>query len=74
MRWLDTISLPVLVILGSVLVLAPFFPEPHIWEKLQLLGNGELTRPIDIFDLLLHSAPLFLVLVKLLRRRNSESV
>ena len=48
--------------------LAPFVPEPHIWEKLKMLANGELHRPIDIFDLLMHGAPVVLLLVKLARQ------
>lgn len=44
-----------LVVGGSLtLGLAPFYPKPHLLEKLVLLSQGELTRAIDIFDLLLH--------------------
>ncbi len=35
----------------------PFVPEPHVWEKLKMLADGTLSRPIDIFDLCLHGAP-----------------
>ena len=58
-----TLLLPIAV----VLALAPFTPEPHLWEKLKMLSAGELVRPIDIFDLFLHGAPLVLVVLKLLR-------
>ena len=44
--------------------LAPFVPEPHLVEKTRMLLAGELSRPIDIFDLFFHSAPLGLLLVK----------
>ena len=37
-----------LILLGATLGLAPFVPEPHIWEKLKMLVSGELTRPLDI--------------------------
>ena len=60
-----TLLLPVAVILG----LAPFRPEPHLVEKLRMLVNGQLTVPIDIFDLFLHGAPLLLVAGKLLAGR-----
>ena len=60
-----TVLLPVAVILG----LAPFRPEPHLVEKLRMLVNGQLTAPIDIFDLFLHGAPLLLVAGKLLAGR-----
>ena len=60
-----TFLLPVALVLG----LAPFRPEPHLVEKLRMLAHGQLTRPLDIFDLLLHGTPLLLVLGKLLARR-----
>lgn len=50
---------------AATLGLAPFFPEPHIWEKIKMLRAGTLKRPLDIFDLLLHSAPFVLLAVKL---------
>lgn len=60
-----TVLLPVAVVLG----LAPFRPEPHLVEKLRMLVNGQLTAPVDIFDLFLHGAPLLLVAGKLLAGR-----
>lgn len=54
-----------LVILACLtLGLAPFFPEPHIWEKLKMLAAGQLVKPIDIFDLLMHAAPFILLILK----------
>ena len=67
LAWLDNIPLALLVVLTLTLGLAPFYPEPHLWEKLKMLFQGTLTRPLDIFDFVLHgSAPLLLIL-KLLR-------
>ena len=54
MQWLDRISLSLLLPVALLLALAPFAPEPHLWEKLKMLFAGTLTRPIDMFDLLLH--------------------
>ncbi len=73
MKWLDNIPLPTLVIATLLLGLAPFVPEPHLWQKLKMLAAGELARPIDIFDLLMHAAPgvlLFIRLGRLLRRSH----
>ena len=56
----------ILVILCLTLGLAPFVPEPHIWEKLKMLATGSLTRPIDIFDLLLHAVPFVLLALRLI--------
>lgn len=52
------------LVLGSLtLGLAPFFPQPHLFEKIQMLSHGELSRSIDIFDLVLHGLfPLLLIL------------
>jgi hypothetical protein len=47
--------------------LAPYTPEPHIWEKLKMLISGDLQRGMDWFDLCLHSVPWALALVKGLR-------
>ncbi|MCB1390139.1 MAG: RND transporter [Rhodobacteraceae bacterium] len=67
LEFLDRIPLAPLALAALALGLAPFFPEPHLWEKLKMLAAGTLTRPIDIFDLLLHGIPVLLFLAKLLR-------
>mgnify|MGYP003513391837 FL=1 len=72
MRWLDSIPLPLLIALAVWMGVAPITPEPHLMEKLRMLGNGTLTRPLDIFDLCLHAAPLILLAVRLWRRRKSS--
>jgi hypothetical protein len=66
MKWLDKIPLSLLLPLAVVMALAPFSPEPHLWEKLKMLASGTLVRPIDIFDLFLHGTPLLLLALKLL--------
>lgn len=67
MRWLDRISWGLLLPVALLLGLAPFHPEPHLWEKLKMLAAGTLVKPIDILDLLMHAAPLLLVAAKLAR-------
>jgi len=66
-KWLDKLPwLPLLV--GALLLgLAPFAPEPHLLEKLRMLMEGDLRRPIDVFDLVMHGALPALLLVKLIR-------
>jgi hypothetical protein len=54
----------ILVPVAILLALAPFVPEPHLVEKLRMLSKGDLSRPIDIFDLFLHATPLALLLLK----------
>lgn len=65
LKYIDSIPLPIFITLSLFLGLAPFFPEPHLFEKIRMLQSGELDRAIDIFDLLLHSTPWALLLVKL---------
>jgi hypothetical protein len=64
-RFLNSLSYPLLVIASFLLGLAPFVPEPHLVEKLRMLANGQLHRPLDIFDLLFHATPLGLLALKL---------
>jgi len=67
MKWLDKLPLTVILAIAVFFALAPFVPEPHLWQKLKMLFAGTLTRPIDIFDLFLHAAPLVLLVLKLMR-------
>jgi hypothetical protein len=67
MAWLDRIPVWILVAIALTLGLAPFAPEPHVWEKLKMLAAGTLSRPIDIFDLLYHGVPWLLLALKLIR-------
>ncbi|NTV51031.1 MAG: hypothetical protein HGB32_11200 [Geobacteraceae bacterium] len=56
-----------LIPLALFLGLAPFFPQPHIVEKIKMLTAGTLKRPIDIFDLFWHSWPFALLAYKFVR-------
>ncbi|MBI3545604.1 MAG: RND transporter [Gammaproteobacteria bacterium] len=67
MQWLDNTPWWLLAGAALILGLAPFAPEPHLWQKLKMLSAGTLTRPIDIFDLALHSFMLPLLVFKLAR-------
>lgn len=71
MKWLDKIPLGTLVIAALLLGLAPFTPEPHLWEKLKMLADGTLVKPIDIFDLLMHGTPVVLLAIKLGRMQRA---
>jgi hypothetical protein len=71
-NWLDRIPPGTLALIALMLGLAPFVPEPHLWEKLKMLTAGELSRPIDIFDLFLHGAPALLLGVRLLRMAGKQ--
>ena len=65
--FIDRTSLIAFLIIALTLGLAPFVPQPHVIEKITMLFNGELSKPIDIFDLFLHGTPWVLLAVKLFR-------
>jgi hypothetical protein len=67
LNWLDRIPVSTLAIAALLLGLAPFVPEPHLWQKLKMLAAGTLSRPIDIFDLLMHGTPAVLLVIRLVR-------
>ena len=50
-----------LIPIAILLAVLPVVPEPHLVEKLRMLSQGELKKPIDIFDLFWHTWPLFLL-------------
>ena len=64
--WIRSVPYRVLVPFTILLLLAPFFPEPHVVQKLRMLRAGTLRRPIDIFDLVMHFSLAVLLLVKVL--------
>lgn len=73
LRWLlAKIPLIPLLMLTVLLGLAPFSPEPHLWQKLKMLADGTLVQPVDIFDLLMHAAPGIVLLLKLLLTKKAD--
>jgi hypothetical protein len=72
MRLLDSISWVTVGLICATLGLAPFVPEPHIWEKLRLLVAGNLVRPIDIFDMVFHGAPWAVAALKAVRELRRQ--
>ena len=64
---LDKIPYSILVLVAVFMILAPFKPMPHVVEKLIMLKNGTLTKPIDIFDLFYHLIPTIILLLKIYR-------
>ena len=68
---IDRISLVPLAVAAIFMALAPFSPEPHLMEKSRMLLNGELVKPIDIFDLFMHSFLIVLLAIRLLRLKKT---
>ena len=67
LKVLDQIPYLPLILIAVFMLLAPFRPMPHAVEKLIMLKNGTLTRPLDIFDLFFHVTPALLLLLKWIR-------
>ena len=64
---LDKISYSIIIPIAILMFLAPFRPMPHALEKMNMLLNGTLTRPVDIFDLFFHLFPVLILLLKGIR-------
>jgi hypothetical protein len=61
--------IPIVLLLGF----APFFPQPHIVEKIRMLMAGTLKKPIDIFDLFWHSWPFVLLAYRIFRDMSNKA-
>lgn len=55
---------PLILVACATLGLAPFTPQPHFFEKVGMLFAGQLSRPLDIFDLLMHGTPWALLVLR----------
>lgn len=67
LTFLDRMPLWQVMVFAGLLGLSPFVPQPHLVDKLGMLIRGDLARPIDIFDLVLHSVPVAVGVVKIVR-------
>jgi len=65
-------SLPylILIIMSIFMALAPFSPEPHLVQKFDMLMAGTLSKPMDMFDVLWHTLPVCLMLIKFILEKK----
>jgi hypothetical protein len=63
MKVLDGIPYIALAAVAVLMALAPF-GQSHLVEKTRMLFAGTLRKPLDWFDLVMHSTPILLLLVK----------
>ncbi len=73
-RLFDRIPFSLLALLCLTLGLAPFTPEPHLWEKLKMLVGGTLTKPVDIIDMAFHGTPWLLLILKAVLWRPTKTI
>lgn len=63
MTWLKSIPWWLLIAAAVMLAIVPF-GESHFVQKWRMLFGGTLRRPLDWFDLVIHSSPLLLLVLK----------
>jgi len=73
LRFIDGLPFSLLIVMTAWMLGAPFLPEPHLVEKMRMLSEGTLTRPLDIFDVFWHLLPATLLTVKVVRWKRNKS-
>ncbi|MBU0673381.1 MAG: RND transporter [Proteobacteria bacterium] len=69
-RLLSRIPILPLAIITFWMLAAPGLPKPHVLEKIGMLIEGRLSRPLDIFDLFFHLIPGVFLIGKLICESN----
>ena len=66
------INIPYTILIGATILLAlmPFQPEPHLVQKFDMFMAGNLTKPLDMFDVLWHTLPLWLLATKFILEKK----
>lgn len=65
--------LPLFAVASLTLGLAPFLPEPHIWEKIRWIATGQkMDLPIYWFDFVMHGAPWVLLITALILKATDK--
>ena len=73
MQFIDRLPFSLLIVMTVLMLAAPFVPEPHLVEKMRMLAEGTLTKPLDIFDVFWHLLPAILLTVKVVRWKRNKS-
>jgi len=74
MQFIDRVPFIVLLLATLFMLGAPFVPEPHLVEKMRMLAEGTLTKPLDIFDVFWHLLPAALLALKIVRLKRGGRV
>jgi len=64
--WIHYPPLMMLIVAAVFLGSMPVQPEPHLFQKFNMLMAGTLVKPVDIFDLFWHSWPIIWIALRLL--------
>ncbi len=71
LKLIDKIPMALLVTFAILFAIIPM-GAPHLFEKLGMLFDGSLRKPIDIFDLFMHGTPAVLLAIRLARLRQTK--
>jgi hypothetical protein len=63
---MKSVSYAFLIPAAVLLAILPLGEQPHLVEKVAMLRAGSLSRPIDIFDLIMHGGLLGILALKVL--------
>ena len=66
MKILTSLPYVAFVPMAVLMALAPFGATPHLVEKWHMAFAGTLHRPLDWLDLVMHTTPLLLLILKLI--------
>ena len=66
LKFIDNFPFSTLIIMTVMLAILPYPMQemPHSLEKLQMLFAGQLTKPLDIFDLVMHTGLILVLVIK----------
>lgn len=70
---LDKLPAGPVMFFGGIYFFMPVLPEPHLWQKAMMILDGVPLRPIDVFDIFVHSAAGALALAMFLRTRQKTA-
>jgi hypothetical protein len=78
MKYIDSLPFSTLIIMAIMLAIVPYpmGAMPHSLEKIQMLFAGQLTKPLDIFDLIMHTGLIVVLCIKSIRfflDKNSQN-
>jgi hypothetical protein len=67
LKFLNKLSYSTLILAAVFMLLTPISPMPHVVEKMIMIKNMTLYKPLDIFDLFFHLSPLILLIIKAIK-------
>jgi len=67
LKFINKLSYSTLILATIFMLLTPITPMPHVVEKILMIKNGTLYKPLDIFDLIFHLSPLILLIIKIIK-------